>query len=853
MGDEDTPEGDVKPRRSLLRGRVAQPVYIRNESGRIVPKYEAERKVTGDGDRTQLDIASDKILNDLNNPEFADYVRKDLIKGTDVIYESASTQVGKTKLMCILLWYCIYKLGKQVVLVVDNKNADVSQTTSRMIQFNSSLRQMGIKGRDLDYFYERNPSTGIFEDEFRNAILESRVIILTIHPERYRKIDLVGSLCRKFGKELTVIYDEADQSVASVAPVEEGGVVPQVKEEIGRKFIAEFPQTQFLYITATAFAVENSRERTEGRRLVLREVPTNMYAHRGLEYRDFRCEGNIINFTHCLESVKNLFKGRTEDEDELIKILSESIEPVDPKQPNIILINASRKNDPKNYLMRRISARLPGKFHVCAFVGGGVDEIKKSQRIIDFVTGETKEVELIVNVPTGHIGEYLQGIKDRRIREGDVPGKPIIIISTNLASRAQTFKSQDNDWIMTHFLLDLTREASMETTIQALRGNGQYLPTAPYLRMYMSREVYDKIVEALINKMEIMKAVKNRQGGSIRDAVLAAPQLRGSVTPYSRPGIDDIKVEKTDIECTGRGRTMEEVMELIRYQKKQHNIDLPVITLTKRYREISMSEVKSVLGGHTLKRGLPPSVQTDIRKKLKGICVEKGWIPPEAHIQIAGYYGAREQQINQLKLFKPSNFDADVIALGSDDTEFVTVVVYVEKEIPPNSIVVWHTTMDDIYFYFNVEETEKIAPLADLSRKVMKPVTRKTKKVEVENKAAAWIDALDENKETSRNLEVQVADRGIPIDAYLKSEKVVFKFLYNFQHGNLDVVKADAIDPETGLTYGEINANTMTMLRLLKEAGYEVYYVWESQWDEFVESKKGKVPFESYGSVMEEI
>jgi len=68
------------------------------------------------------------------------------------------------------------------------------------------------------------------------------------------------------------------------------------------------------------------------------------------------------------------------------------------------------------------------------------------------------------------------------------------------------------------------------------------------------------------------------------------------------------------------------------------------------------------------------------------------------------------------------------------------------------------------------------------------------------------------------------------VDAFNHAKKYVYEFLGDYWHGNPLKYCSDDINPSTGITYGEMYKHTMDRLDFIRGLGYEIIYIWESDW-----------------------
>lgn len=71
------------------------------------------------------------------------------------------------------------------------------------------------------------------------------------------------------------------------------------------------------------------------------------------------------------------------------------------------------------------------------------------------------------------------------------------------------------------------------------------------------------------------------------------------------------------------------------------------------------------------------------------------------------------------------------------------------------------------------------------------------------------------------------------VDGYDPETNTIYEFLGDYWHGNPDKHNPMNIHPRTKITFGEIYKNTFNRLNKLKSFGYDVKYIWETDWNKF--------------------
>jgi len=90
-----------------------------------------------------------------------------------------------------------------------------------------------------------------------------------------------------------------------------------------------------------------------------------------------------------------------------------------------------------------------------------------------------------------------------------------------------------------------------------------------------------------------------------------------------------------------------------------------------------------------------------------------------------------------------------------------------------------------------------------------------------------WLDSLKIPIEC-RQKTLKINNKTIYVDAFYNN--IVYEFNGDFWHGNPKKYKQDKINKISKKTFGELYNNTVKKEQSLKDAGYEVVSIWESDW-----------------------
>ena len=89
------------------------------------------------------------------------------------------------------------------------------------------------------------------------------------------------------------------------------------------------------------------------------------------------------------------------------------------------------------------------------------------------------------------------------------------------------------------------------------------------------------------------------------------------------------------------------------------------------------------------------------------------------------------------------------------------------------------------------------------------------------------------NTPTYRQLKIYHSN----VDGYDKNTNTIYEFLGDYYHGNPKKFKLCDYNETCNKTFGELYYNTFEKFRLLKNLGYNIKYVWESDWKKFIKKE----------------
>lgn len=99
-----------------------------------------------------------------------------------------------------------------------------------------------------------------------------------------------------------------------------------------------------------------------------------------------------------------------------------------------------------------------------------------------------------------------------------------------------------------------------------------------------------------------------------------------------------------------------------------------------------------------------------------------------------------------------------------------------------------------------------------------------TSKQEIE-----WLDSLGITQEYRQAI-IVINGRKYNVDALNPTNNTIYEFYGDYWHGNKDKFASDIVNLRSKKTMGTLYAETMQREKLLKEAGYNIISIWESDW-----------------------
>ena len=87
-----------------------------------------------------------------------------------------------------------------------------------------------------------------------------------------------------------------------------------------------------------------------------------------------------------------------------------------------------------------------------------------------------------------------------------------------------------------------------------------------------------------------------------------------------------------------------------------------------------------------------------------------------------------------------------------------------------------------------------------------------------------------------RNIKLKNWERK-PVDGYDPKTNTIYEFLGDYWHGNPERFNPNDIHHFCKKTYGQLYENTFSTMKKVKSLGYNVKYIWETDWLKFKHKK----------------
>ncbi len=94
-------------------------------------------------------------------------------------------------------------------------------------------------------------------------------------------------------------------------------------------------------------------------------------------------------------------------------------------------------------------------------------------------------------------------------------------------------------------------------------------------------------------------------------------------------------------------------------------------------------------------------------------------------------------------------------------------------------------------------------------------------------KEKLWLNSQNiPDKPENRQVRIKTNNKTYVVDGYIPETNTIYEFFGDYWHGNPEIFK-DGMNKKCGKSYKELYQKTISKIKLLKEIGYNVIYIWE--------------------------
>lgn len=112
----------------------------------------------------------------------------------------------------------------------------------------------------------------------------------------------------------------------------------------------------------------------------------------------------------------------------------------------------------------------------------------------------------------------------------------------------------------------------------------------------------------------------------------------------------------------------------------------------------------------------------------------------------------------------------------------------------------------------------------------------------ISKKEKDWLDLIGlPNTSECRNVTLHVKGKVFRVDGFDPKTKTIYEFHGDYWHGNPSIYPSEEINERVKKTFGELYKATVKRENLLKEGGFRVISMWESDYNNFVASSANKL------------
>ena len=320
------------------------------------------------------------------------------------------------------------------------------------------------------------------------------------------------------------------------------------------------------------------------------------------------------------------------------------------------------------------------------------------------------------------IGEILDEFKNLYFSNKKKNIPPILIVSTALAGRAQTFKTQDNSWVLTHQYLDISTHntVGIDIILQSLRGCGQYSKNQPILKFYSTKNLITLIELSRYNNNKLNKSIQqNYHSNDMRHIIRNTSFIiwkNMKINFTNRKYVNDLSfIHHSDFHGIDN-----DVNELYKYAKYLCSLNscisvefianfyiLPIYIYTDLIS--NNTQLIQQFNSPNPYRNIPHSIQRKLRQKIINYLQQNMY--PKCSVNNLttcqlSYTYSRQKILNKLYLMREKNYKSQITALEWKNKKYIPVVIYNSDYIQnpenyKNKVLIWPGTDGKYRCYVN--------------------------------------------------------------------------------------------------------------------------------------------------------
>lgn len=96
----------------------------------------------------------------------------------------------------------------------------------------------------------------------------------------------------------------------------------------------------------------------------------------------------------------------------------------------------------------------------------------------------------------------------------------------------------------------------------------------------------------------------------------------------------------------------------------------------------------------------------------------------------------------------------------------------------------------------------------------------------------AWLDSLGIDQQHRQKKIMTIDGQTFKVDAFVPNSNTVYEFYGDYWHGNPAVFAPSDVNPTLGMTYGQLHAKSLERETKLRQAGFDVCTIWETDWED---------------------